>query len=63
MKQIFLVFSARQPVRVGDLKRLRNLEAVVENVSIFVFQFSLYMLKQFRQKHQENHKHGYYRPT
>ena len=50
MKQIFLVFSARQPVRVGDLKRLRNLEAVVENVSIFVFQFSLYMLKQFRQK-------------
>ena len=50
----FLVFSGREPICVVDF------EAVVEQVSIFrFFKFPLYMLKQFRQKHWENHKHGH----
>ena len=36
----FLVFSGREPVHVVDLERLQNLEAVVEEVSILVFQIS-----------------------
>ena len=36
----FLVFSGREPVRVVDFERLQNLEAVVEEVSILVFQIS-----------------------
>ena len=36
----FLVFSGREPVNVVDFERLQNLEAVVEEVSILVFQIS-----------------------
>ena len=54
----FLVFSGREPICEVDF------EAVVEQVSIFrFFKFPLYMLKQFRQKHWENHKHRYYKPA
>ena len=41
----FIVFSGREPAHVVDFERLQNLEAVVEEVSILVFQISTVHVK------------------